>query len=265
MNREGNLRSIASTAAPRPRPGGAPDGITLLQEEAEILRSMRDAERTVRRGGEIIRQGQKCSTLFLLEDGLGIRYKILADGRRQILNVLLPGEFAGVPGSFFETALYSIKTLTDAVVSPIPLSRVLGLFETHPRLAAKLFWSFACEAAIYAEHVIAIGRRSALERVAHFLLELLSRLQAVGLADARCYKLPMTQEMIGDMLGLSIPYLNRVLQQLRAEGLVAFDGGKVVIHDVSALSALADFEQGYLRPLSIGELLPPCRAAPGSQ
>ena len=129
------------------------------------------------------------------------------------------------------------------------------MFHTHPQLAAKLFWSFSCEAAIYAEHLIAVGRRTALERVGHFLLELLTRLQAVKLADERSFYLPLTQELIADALGLSIPYVNQVLRSLRDDNLVCIKDKVVVIRDVEALSALVDFERNYLKPLSIADLL----------
>jgi CRP-like cAMP-binding protein len=139
--------------------------------------------------------------------------------------------------------------------APIPLPKLTGLFDTHPRLAAKLFWGFACDAAISAEHVITLGRRSAPERVAHLLLELLTRLQAIGLADERSYRLPLTQEIIGDALGLSMPYVNRVLHQLRDDGLVRIKDQTVIIDNIEELSALADFEHTYLRPQPIAEFM----------
>ena len=91
--------------------------------------------------------------------------------------------------------------------------------------------------------------------MAHFLLELLTRLQAVGLADERSFRLPLTQELIADALGLSIPYVNQVLRQLRDDGLVCIKDKLVVINDVEALSALADFERHYLKPLSIVDVM----------
>src|SRR5205085_4814309 len=106
--------------------------------------------------------------------------------------------------------------------------------------------TFSCETAMYAEHLIDVGRRSAIERVAHFLLELLVRLQAIGLADERSYRMPLTQELIGDALGLSVPHVNRTLRQLREDGLVSLDEHIVAIHEIEALAALADFEKGYL-------------------
>jgi CRP-like cAMP-binding protein len=213
------------------------------------------ASRTVRPGQEIVSEGKRCNSIFLITDGIAIRYRILRDGQRHILNVVLPGDFAGAVSCRFESALYSIKTLTQATMSSIPLANLIRLFDSHPRLAIKLFWAFSCESTMLAEHLIALGRRSALERVAHFLLELLTRLQDLGLADQHSFRLPLTQEMISDALGLSIPYVNRVLQQLRQDGLVTIKDRTVTVENIEELSALADFEHGYLRPLSIHELL----------
>jgi CRP-like cAMP-binding protein len=227
--------------------------VPLSQSELPILREIASATRAVRRRQDIVTEGKKYRALFLVIDGILMRYRILRDGRRQIVNLVIPGDFAGVPGCFFDGALYSIKALTDATISTIPLYRLLALFETHPRLAAKIFWSFSCEAAVYAEHLIVVGRRSALERIAHFLLELLARLQVVGLADERSYRIPLSQEVIGDALGLSLPYVNRVLRQLADEGLVVIKDHKVIINDVDALAAIADFELSYLKPLPLSE------------
>lgn len=229
--------------------------VPLSGSELPLLRELQAGNRLFRRGQEIIVEGRKYRALFIVMEGVAVRYRVLRDGRRHVLNVVLPGDIAGIPGCFFENALYSIRTLTDLRASPVPLARLMSLFQTHPQLAAKLFWSFACEAAIYAERLIAVGRRTALERVAHFLLELLTRLQAVGLADERSFRLPLTQELIADALGLSIPYVNQVLRQLRDDGLACVKDKLVVIKDVEALSALADFERHYLRPLSIVDLM----------
>ena len=227
----------------------------LSPEEVAALAALQVPTRPVSRNREIISAGRRYDGVFVLIDGTAIRYRVLHDGRRQVLNIALPGDFIGFPASFFETALYSITALSDALVSWVPFAGLFGLFREHPRLAATLFCSFSCEAAMYAEHLIDVGRRSARERVAHFLLELLTRLQAIGLADERSYRMPLTQELIGDALGLSVPHVNRTLRQLREDGLVGIDGQIVVIRDLEALAALADFEKGYLSRFRIGELL----------
>lgn len=251
--------ALASAAAPpRPRPifnQQLSPTLPLVAKEAVELLDLHSVRRTVRPGQEIVSEGKRCSAIFLIIDGIAIRYRILRDGQRQILNFLFPGDFAGVTNCRFDSALFSIKTLTPATIAPIPLPRLMGLFDTHPRLAAKLFWVFACQAAIYAEHLITVGRRSAPERVAHLLLELLTRLQVIGLADERSYRLPLTQEMISDALGLSIPYVNRVLHQLRDAGLVRIRDRTVIIDNIEELSALADFEHTYLKPKPIAEFI----------
>ncbi len=134
----------------------------------------------------------------------------------------------------------------------LPFARFLNLFETHPRLGAAIFWALSCETAMYAEHLIGVGRRSALERIAHFLLEMLTRLQAIGLADECSYRLPLTQELLADALGLSVQYVNQTLRRLREEGLVHIERQRVTITNLDALTALADFERTYINRFRIG-------------
>ena len=90
----------------------------------------------------------------------------------------------------------------------------------QPQFGLALSWLAAHEAAIYAEHIVDLGRRTPLERLAHFLLEIHARLLAVGHAEKTTFDLPFSQEVMADVLGLSVPHLNRVMQQLRAEQLI---------------------------------------------
>jgi CRP-like cAMP-binding protein len=229
--------------------------VALAPDEIITLDDLQSATRIIRRNREIITEGRKYDVLFILIDGVSIRCRILHNGRRQILNIALPGDFIGFPSVFSERALYSVTALSECVLTPVPFSRLMSLFDRQPRLAATIFWSFACEAAMYAEHLIDVGRRSALERVAHFLLELLTRLQVIGLADERSFRMPLTQELIGDALGLSVPHVNRTLRQLRDDELVSIEEHIVIIKDVEALSALADFERSYLDPFRLPDTI----------
>ena len=231
--------------------------VPLTPAEQRMVRDLAPQTRHIRRREDLVIEGNQSRAVFLVTEGILMRYRILRDGRRQVVSLVVPGDFAGVPGCFFKGALYSIKAVTHSIVAVIPIQDLYGLFALHPRLAAKIFWSFACDAAIYAEHLVVIGRRSALERVAHFLLELLTRLQVIGLANQCSFRLPISQETIGDALGLSQAYVNRVVRQLTDDGLVTFSEHKVTIHDVEALSTLADFEQGYLKPIPVQEFLDP--------
>lgn len=229
--------------------------VSLSPQEMAVLAELQVPLRTVRRNREIITEGRKYTELFVLLDGIAIRYRVSHDGRRQILNVVLPGDFIGFPACFFESALFSIAAVIDTRVSSVPMTRLVSLFERHSRLAAILLWQFSCEAAMYAEHLTHIGRRSAVERVAHFLLELLTRLQAVGLAEERSYSMPLTQELMGDLLGLSMTHVNRSLRQLRDDGLVSIDGRSIVIEDFEGLAAISDFEKSYISRFQINDTL----------
>src|SRR5262249_11668219 len=229
--------------------------LSLSAQEMAVLAELQVPMRPIRRHREIVTEGRKYQEVFVLLQGIAIRYRVSHDGRRQILNIVLPGDFIGFPACFFESALFSVSALTDAQVSVIPMSRLLALFGRHPRLAAILLWQFSCEAAMYAEHLIDLGRRSAGERGARFLLGLLIRLQAIGMAEERSYSMPLTQEVIGDMLGLSMAHVNRSLRQLRDDGLVSIDGRKVIIDDFEALAAIADFEKSYIGRFRINDVL----------
>lgn len=182
--------------------------------------------------------------MYILLEGYAIRCQVLRSGGRQVLNIVLPGDPIGFPVTFFQRAQYAVTALTDTVVSPIPHASLVSLLNDHPNLAAKVFWSFANEAAMYVEHLTNVGRRSASERVANFLLELLTRLKLIGLADDCSYRLPLTQEQISDALGLSAPHLNRTLRELRADDLIDLQDRRVIIKDIQALHALAGF-RGY--------------------
>ncbi len=214
--------------------------------DAAVLDALQSPTRGIARNRELITAGRKYDGVLILVEGIAIRSRVLHDGRRQILNIAIPGDIIGFPACFFEAALYTITALTDTRVSSVSFAQLLGLFADHPRVAATIFWSFSCEAAMYAEHLIDVGRRSSVERVAHFLLELLMRLQAVGLADASSYHMPLTQELIADALGLSLQHVNRTLRQLREEGFLGIEGQRIVIRDVEALAALAEFDRAYL-------------------
>ena len=220
---------------------------SLSPDEVIVLTELQSAPRLVRHNREIIAQGRRHDALLVMVEGIAVRYRILRDGRRQVLNIALPGDLIGFPACFFETAPYSVSALTDTMLACIPFATLSRTFEPYPRLATAIVWLFAAEAALYIEHLTDVGRRTALERVAHLLLELLTRFQGIGLGNDHSFPMPLTQELIADALGLSVPHVNRTLRQLRDEDLVRIEAHRVIVNDVEALSTLADFDRSYLR------------------
>lgn len=226
------------------------------EAEIAVLRALHEPRRKFARHREIIVAGRRYDHLFLLCSGVVSRYKVLQDGKRQVLNLGLPGDLIGLPSCLFDVAVNSVSALTDVELTPVPFAKLFELFAAFPRIAAVVFWVSACEAAVYGEHLVNLGRRSAYERLAHLILELLVRLRAAELGGRDdSYTLPLTQELMADVLGLSGPHLNRMIRDLRQEGLATIDGQRVVIHDLASLSTLAGFDERYLRPKPVLDFL----------
>jgi CRP-like cAMP-binding protein len=220
--------------------------VQLTAQEQDYLSALQADFFRVHSGIDIITAGNTYRCPFVLNQGMAIRYKVLHDGRRQILSLILPGDFIGFPGCLFDNSLYSVASLGESTACSIPFAEIFLLFQRHPRLATAMFWLVGHDAVLFAEHLVGVGRQSAYERVAHLLLELLARLQLAGLADERSFSIPMTQELLADAVGLSVPHVNRTLRRLREDGLIAMEGTQIIFVDLAALSRLADFDRTSL-------------------
>ena len=241
---ENPLHLVAKLAARQP------DRAPLTNDALAALPALHAAAHPVRRGHYVVTQGHGCSGVYLLANGFALRYKVLNDGQRQMFHVALPGDMLGYPACFFERALYSVVTLSEASVCALTFAELAALFHDYPRLAMGLFWSSAGETAMFGERLAAVGRRGACERLAHFILEMAFRLREVGIGDGTSYHMPLTQEQIADVLGLSASHVNRMLRRLREDGLIDVEESDFRLRDRTALAALADFDGTYLTPAS---------------
>jgi CRP-like cAMP-binding protein len=145
-----------------------------------------------------------------------------------------------------KTADHSFSAITDAVVSPVEGAHVWKCVTEYPRLGAAILWAASREEAMVVEHLVNIGRRSAIERTAHFFMEFAERLSLVGLATEAEFECPLSQFVLADALGLTAIHVNRVLRQLRDQDLLTVRKGRVRIHDLNGLRKLAGFQGGYL-------------------
>lgn len=216
--------------------------VDLTQSDLDRLFALIECEQQIKKRRELVLDGYTFGKLGFVKDGFAVRYKLLRNGKRQIVSFLLPGDVVGLPGSFLHRAAHSVIAVTDMTLRVCALDAFVHLCCRGPKFALVLSWLAAQEAAAYAEHIISIGRRTPTERLAHFLLEIHSRLAAVGRADESSFELPFTQEMMSDALGLSVPHLNRTLRQLRADGLIAIDDRRVILLEAHALAQLAQFQ-----------------------
>jgi len=220
--------------------------VTLNDDELECLEALESRVKCFPAGTEIVRDGEPYDQTYVVKRGWAIRFKSLSDGRRQILNFVLPGDFVGLFSALFDVADHSVSALTDLTVHPVAPASLVSLFGDCPRLAAAVAWSAGRDEAIMSEQVLRVGRRSAYERTSHIFVELLHRLQLVGEAEDDSFELPLTQEILADTLGLSVVHINRTLRRLRENGLVRIRGERVVIGDLDRLASVAEFSPHYL-------------------
>jgi CRP-like cAMP-binding protein len=181
---------------------------------------------------------------WLIGNGWVYSYKALANGERQVVGFHLPGDLIGETKPGGEG--FSYVAVTDCVVCEFDRSMAMKLRRSETVLPDALRWSDAREAAIVQQHLISIGRRSAIARVAHLLLELGARLKLVGLADDDGYQCPLSQELLGDALGLTKIHVNRMLRELRELGCLTFRNGRVAYGDMARLIDLAEYDPAYL-------------------
>jgi CRP-like cAMP-binding protein len=218
------------------------------------LERILEQERLVKKRKDLVVVGDAYRNLCFVKDGYAIRYKLLRSGKRQILNVILPGDVIGFPVSFFDRSIYSVVAVSDLAYNICPLETYARLCYEEPQFGLALSWLAAHEAAIYAEHIVDLGRRTPVERLAHFLLEIHARLLAVGRAETTSFDLPFSQEIMADVLGLSVPHLNRVMQQLRAEKLIESRLRLVNLVDMAGLRKLAHYQPFSLEPIPLPEI-----------
>jgi CRP-like cAMP-binding protein len=214
-----------------------------------ILELITQSERLVKKRKDLVVVGNEYRNLCFVRDGYAIRYKLLRNGKRQILNVILPGDVIGFPVSFFDRSIYSVVAVSDLTYNICPLESYSRLCYEQPQFGLALSWLAAYEAAIYAEHIVDLGRRTPIERLAHFLLEVHARLLAVGRAEKTSFDLPFSQVVMADVLGLSVPHLNRVMQQLRAERLITNHSRLVELTNMASLQTLAHYQPLVLAPI----------------
>lgn len=211
-------------------------------------RLLDDVVRTARDVGpreDLIREGDNPRDVQLVLKGFACRYKLLANGQRQITAYLIPGDFCDLHVFILKAMDHSIATLSPCRVAPIPRRRVLELTE-RPAIARALWWATLVDEAVLREWLLNIGARPAEERVAHLLCELLVRLRTVGLSNSGAYELPLTQTDLADTVGVTHIHVNRMLQRLRSAGAITLKDNRLVIHDVDGLMAFAGFDPSYL-------------------
>ncbi len=218
----------------------------LSASDQEVLVVLAARERHLPAGVDIVAEGMAPRSVFLLKEGMAIRYRALPDGRRQIMTFLIPGDLCDMHAFLLKAMDHSIGTITPVRVAPISRASMVELFFHRPRISAALWWSSQQEEAMLRERIVSLGRRDARGRIAYLLCELLWRHAAIGLTDGGVFRLPLTQTELGDTLGLTPVHVNRVLKEFRARRLITIEHRMLNLLDVAGLQDIAAFNRDYL-------------------
>jgi len=221
-------------------------GAELTDDDRQKLLALTVNPRRVAARTDLIRENEKPNDVHLVLQGFACRYKVLADGARSIMAFLVPGDFSHFQKPLLDAMDHSIGTLTPSLIVDIPKGEIDSLIAGNPRIAQALWWANLVDAAIMREWLASMGRRSADRQLAHLFCELLVRLKTVGFATDSSFELPLTQEEIGDTIGISSVHVNRILQQLRDDGLIAQRAKMLRIVDLPRMMSFAGFNPNYL-------------------
>jgi CRP-like cAMP-binding protein len=220
--------------------------VALSRPELARIAEMQANPLNLKRGRQLTQEGDTGHKAFVLQKGWACSFKILPNGSRQIISFPIAGDIIGLRSVLLRTADHSFSAITDAIVSAVEAAHVLQCVTEFPRLGAALLWAASRDEAMVVEHLVSIGRRSAIERTAHFFMELAERLSLIGQATETEFECPLSQFVIADALGLTAIHVNRVLRELRERGLLTVRRKTVKIQDLDGLRKLAGFQGGYL-------------------
>jgi CRP-like cAMP-binding protein len=219
---------------------------TLSNEERGAIESLPVRVHAFNARQDIVRDGDKPSQCCLVLSGWVCRYKLLSQGKRQILSFHIAGDTPDLQSLHIHTMDHSLATVTRATVAFIPHESLRALAADFPNVGALLWRDTLIDAAIFRAWMVGMGRRSAFEKVAHLFCEMYLKLQAVGLAGSFRCPLPITQSDLADALGLTAVHVNRVLKDMRGQALITLQSHTLVIEAWEELLRVSEFDSTYL-------------------
>ncbi len=210
------------------------------------MNRVRTGSRLLRAGQAVLESGDDSETLFVLESGWAFTFVITPEGRRQILELHLPGDMMGVESMGRAHVSHGVEAATDVSLCVMPYGRIKNIIRQDACMALGFASVIMHDRAMLAERLSSLGRRSAAGRVAHLMLELHTRLKQRNLVNGNECQMPLKQAHIADAVGLTVEHTNRALAEMRKEGLLTLKDGKLTLHNRAALVELAGWDDSYL-------------------
>lgn len=221
--------------------------VRLSDEERVLLENLANGNvRRVAPRRDLLSEGEVPRLAYIILDGWAARTKMLADGRRQIVGMLLPGDVCDAHNYVLKEMDHSILALTRLRVVEVSREQLEEITNRSSRLCRAFWWHDLVSVAIQREWTLNLGQRSAFERIAHFLCETFVRLEALEMTQGDSCDFPIVQNDLADITGLTSVHVNRTLQELRRSGLIVLNNRRLTIPDLERLKDVALFSPGYL-------------------
>jgi CRP-like cAMP-binding protein len=216
------------------------------EQDLQALAALPTAIRHFRENQAVLRDGSTPSECCFITDGFCIRSKTIADGKRQILSIHVPGDLPNLQNLHFPALDHDLIALSDCTLAFIAHKALNDLIRERPSVGV-LFWrDTLVDAAVSREWIVNVGLRPADSRLAHLIVELRERLRLVGRVIGDTFAIPLTQEQLGEAMGVTSVHTNRILRELRLQGVLEFQRGTVKILSEDKLQRLAQFDGRYL-------------------
>lgn len=224
----------------------------LSESEVAFMSRFKTGELVVDPGGQLMLEGSNSPHLYTALEGMGLRYKTLEGGERQVINFVMPGDFIGLQAGVMKEMYHSVEATSRMKLCVFNREALWSLFRDHPGRAYDLTWLSAVEERVLGESLAVLGQMDGMGRVARAFVRLHDRAAALGLAKGGEMALPYRQQDLADALGLSLVHTNKTLKKLREQGLAEWRQGRLKVSDRARLAEIAqlDPEAGpELRPL----------------
>lgn len=222
--------------------------LPFTEDEISFMTRFKTGEMVADTGTQLFMEGAKAAQLYTVLSGMGIRYKTLENGRRQVIGFVMPGDFVGLQAGVMKEMCHSVEASTPMRLCVFNRSRVYELFKRQPERAYALTHIAAVEEHFLGDALATVGQRGALEKVAWSLHRFFRRADALGLTTNSSCPLPFRQQDLADALGLSLVHTNKTLAKLKAQSVVAWANGALEVLDEEKLGKLSRIDPESLEP-----------------
>ena len=219
--------------------------------ELKFIDKFKVGELSIAPKTQFLSEGTQSPNLYTALEGMGLRYKLLPNGRRQVINMVFPGDFIGLQAGLLGEMQHSVEATTQMTLCVFERNELGTFFKQHPERAFDITWIAAHEEHFLGSALASLGQRDARERIAWAIVSLFQRATALELVEGDRMPFPYRQQDLADALGLSLVHTNKTLARLREQQIASWTDGVLAVHDLGALAqiAMVELEEPEPRPL----------------